>query len=472
MGQSVIPSNLRILEKLLRKYPDIPPEVVIKQDLLRLGQGFSDHALAAAAGADKKPYDLFSHDLVPMSDMQQQEYSKVPHYFIIRGGPYKLRPVMVVTAIAGDSPYLIDVIDGRLKLRLDGVAIADVGYRAPFRYYSSSFPDGVRYEDVIARGNHIIPFHFCQYWSASEECKFCDINENARQAKQLKADAMKAPVVPVERVATVANEVAKEVWERDGYPAPINFMISGGTITGRLHGLKEDEFYLRYVEAVKEGGPRRYVTLATNAADKVTLNEYHRRGVDSYYPNLEIWDKRLFEWICPGKANRVGWEEWVKRMLEAVDIFGEGNVRPALVCGVEMAQPHGFKTINEAVKSNTEGFRFLMAHGLNPNLHVWLREPNSYLQKKHNQPPVPAEYYLQLVRNYYENWIRYEVPWPRRISASPELRIMAFLNHIGDDYVLLTEQQDYENRALRALEKAGAIWCYDSKETPVQSAIV
>ncbi|MBI4330993.1 MAG: hypothetical protein HY673_06915 [Chloroflexi bacterium] len=458
LTQTTMLSRLRLIEDLFHKYPEVPQELVIKQDVLSLGQQFSDRALAAAAGADKKVYELFSSDLVPMSAMSRQEYSKVPRYFYIKGGPYNLRPVGLRTGIATDSPYLIDVIDGRLKLLLDGAAIADVGYPSPLKYCSKSFPDGSSYQDIIANGSHVTVFHSCQFWGVREECKFCDINENARQVKKFKPSTLAAPVKTVEQVAIVANEIAKEVLETEGYPAPICFGVTGGAITTQVHGLGEDEFYLRYVEAIKEGGPRRYVRLAMGAKDKTALKEYHRRGVDLYTCNLEVWDKRLFQWICPGKSQRVGWEEWVKRLVDAVDVFGERHVLPTFVCGIEMARPYGFKTIDEAVRSTTEGIRFLMSNGVMPRFNQWIREPGAYLQKKYNQPPVPPEFYLHLMRNYYENWKRYDLPLPSLMYASPEERVIGSGRGFDDDYLLIMEQKDYESRALRSLEKVGTIW--------------
>ena len=38
-----------------------------------------------------------------------------------------------------------------------------------------------------------------------------------------------------------------------------------------------------------------------------------------------------------------------------------GKVQPSFVSGVEMARPHGFKTVDEAVKSTTSGFEYLMS---------------------------------------------------------------------------------------------------------------
>ncbi|MBI4331470.1 MAG: hypothetical protein HY673_09340 [Chloroflexi bacterium] len=455
-------SSLKTIEALMRKYPDVPPVLVIKQDLLRLGVWYSDQALATAqAVAEKKSYLKFSQDQVPMSAMPGREYMKAPGNYFIKGGPYKLCPVRVYTTLAPNSPYRIDVIDGHLKLLLEGVPIADVGFRPAMKYGNKTFPDGTLYRDIISGGSTIVPFSYCQFWGAKEECKFCDINENARQVRQFKADTLRGPVKSVEQVVEVANEIAREVHERDGFISPITFSISSGTITNQLNGLTEDEFYLRYVEALKAGGPRRYVRLAVSAKDRADCKEYHNRGVDIPHFNLEVWDKRIFEWICPGKAQRVGWDQWVKRLVDAVDIFGDGSVVSTMVCGIEMAQPYGFKTVAEAVKSATEGVGFLVSHGVHPRFTPWMREPGSYLVKNYTQPSVPADFYLQLTLNCYENLKRYRLQIPPRAVMYGEQQVMGGNPfNIHEDFVPIMEQKDYENRALKGLEAAGIVWDY------------
>ena len=44
----------------------------------------------------------------------------------------------------------------------------------------------------------------------------------------------------------------------------------------------------------------------------------------------------------------VGWDNWVRWMCEAVEVFGNGSVQPSFVSGVEMARPHGFESVAEA----------------------------------------------------------------------------------------------------------------------------
>jgi hypothetical protein len=62
-------------------------------------------------------------------------------------------------------------------------------------------------------------------------------------------------------------------------------------------------------------------------------------------------------------------------MVDALDIFGETNVRLNFVSCVEMAKPYGFATVKETVKSTTEGFDFIMRHGIFPRPNQWRREP-------------------------------------------------------------------------------------------------
>ena len=441
MAQLLVDDKPRteFLEDYFRKYPETPKEIVIKADLLGMGHWFTDAALQATEGCSVKTYRLFSYDLMTMSDMKRKESRKAPEHFTILGGMYGLRPVNVQTTIADTSPYLIDVVDGRLVLTTGGKVICEVRYELAPRYYEKSFPDGTRYQEVVAYGSFITVFRTCQYWGPKEECRFCDINENARQMKQSKDFSLSAPVKRVDQVAEVVNEIGREVLELEGYAAPLSFVITGGTITNTLHGKTENEFYGEYVEAVKWGGPRRCVHLQTNAKPKEEIRWFKSMGLDDHNANMEVWDRRLFEWINPGKARRVGWDNWVKWMCDSVDVMGDGNVTPNFVCGLEMAQPYGFKTVKEAVASTTEGLEVMMSHGVMPRFNQWRREPNSNLAKESEQPPIPIDFYIQLMRNRYEIWKKYDLPIPKRGHLLKELRHLGAGHGTYNDYIYLME---------------------------------
>ncbi|HEY7067068.1 MAG TPA: radical SAM protein [Chloroflexota bacterium] len=441
MAQAVVGGRPRteVLEAYFQKYPETPREIILKSDLLGLGHWFTDAALAATEGCSVKTYRLFSYDLMTMSDMRRKESRKVPEHFTILGGMYGLRPVCVQTTIADTSPYVIDVVDGRLVLTTGGQVICEVRYELAPKYYAKSFPDGTRYHEVIAFGSFITAFRNCQYWGPKEECRFCDINENARQMKQSQDFTLTAPVKPVAQVAEVASEIGREALEEAGFQAPTSFLITGGTILSKLHGKTENDFYGEYVEAVKWRGPRRYVTLQTNAKPKDEIKWFRAAGLDDHNANMEVWDRRLFEWINPGKTRRVGWDNWVRWMCDSVDVLGEGNVTPNFVCGIEMARPYGFTTVAAAVASTTEGLETLMSHGVMPRFNQWRREPRSNLAREHEQPPIPLDFYVQLMRNRYEIWKKYQLPVPRRAHLLPELRHMGAGHGTYNDYIFLME---------------------------------
>src|SRR5262245_36345237 len=146
-------SDTEILESYFEKYPDVPKETILKQHLLSLGHWFSDAALQATAGALVKSYRLFSYDLVPMSELKRGEHRRVPEHFFILNGPYGMRPVSIQTSLSPYSPYLIEVVDGRLVLTTEGRVLAEVRYPKTPDYYSKSLPDGTPYHEKIGRAS-------------------------------------------------------------------------------------------------------------------------------------------------------------------------------------------------------------------------------------------------------------------------------------------------------------------------------
>ncbi|HLU99761.1 MAG TPA: radical SAM protein, partial [Acidobacteriota bacterium] len=74
------------VEKLKAEFPDLPPEAIFKEDMLRGGIAFSEDALRVASGFKPKAYFIFSFDLVPISEMKQSENFRVPEEIALSGG--------------------------------------------------------------------------------------------------------------------------------------------------------------------------------------------------------------------------------------------------------------------------------------------------------------------------------------------------------------------------------------------------
>ncbi|MDP2953669.1 MAG: hypothetical protein Q8O76_10175, partial [Chloroflexota bacterium] len=369
-------------------------------------------------GAEPDSRWLFSYDLVKMEDADKEIANKSPSGMTFKGGIYKLRPTDVRISLNPDAPYVVDNLEGKPVLRAGGAVIADVEFGPIPPHYGKFTADGTPYPAVarIATDSLFVTlFRFCQFWGQNEECKFCDINENARQLKKTKSSTFAGPVKNVEHVAEVLDYLFHVPLPPEWRPR--FYTLSGGAILNTLHGLKEDDFYMSYVEAVKERiGNRWPLKLQTGPKDKATFKRYKAAGVDVHDANMEVWDKRLFEWICPGKAKKVGWEEWVKKTVDSVDVFGEGNVTPNLVCGVEMAEPYGFKDVDEAVKSTSEGLEFYMSHGVMPRMNHWCREGGSALA---GSKTPPLDFYLKIHRARFEIWSKYRLPAVQRVQVGP-----------------------------------------------------
>jgi len=397
------------------KYPDVPKEVILKEDIMRLGLSFTEAALKAAEGFREKVYFQFAWDRAPVEGMEKQENVRVPNDIRFMGGPYGLQPFLTRVPINPKSKYLIDALDGKVSLFENGVAIADVYYPPRPKYYDMAFDDGTLYRDVAPISNggatlFIQVYPGCQFWGRKEECQFCDINENARQRKKFgytQTGTAKVAYV-AEAVAAAVNEAKEVSAESWGFHRLDGYHISGGTILKTIGGLGEIEFYSRYVRAIKDKvGNRWPCLLQIGALEEDDYKRLRDAGVDAVHCNPEVWGKDLFEIVCPGKSKYVGWDEWIKRVVKSVDVFGEGNVNPNFVAGVEMAQPFGFKDVDEAVKSTSEGFGYLMTHGVVCRYNSWCVEPLSALG---GQDPPPLDYYVKISKAWYELWKKYDLP--------------------------------------------------------------
>lgn len=409
------------LERMFDKYPDVPREVAVKEDFLTQGLKFTEAALRTVESGGWKGYYLFSFDRTKISDMKHKEAFRVPEEFRAWGGPYQLRPIVFAIRINENSPYTVDVVDNQLKILFEGgrPVVDNVEFRPRPKYYEMSFEDGTPYYFIANLTawrtiTFCAPLRICQYWGDGEECKFCDINENVRQ--QQKAGRKFPAAKSVEQVVTVIEALVEEKRNtRVGEDFPLQkFTFSGGTVNKGLQGMTDEEFYLQYIKAViGKIGSRWSIVLQTAAKDKEGYKRLRDAGVDCVLANIEVWDKRLFSIICPGKDRFVGRDEWIRRVIESVDVFGEGHVQPGFVSGCELAQPFGFKDIDSALKSMEEGIDYLMSHGVLPRMIDWCVEPLSALA---GQSPPPLEYHVRLDKIWYDLWKKHGLPAPEGLT--------------------------------------------------------
>jgi hypothetical protein len=399
---------LDVIEGLARRYPDVPVEAIFKEDLLRRGMAWSPEALEVAADCKRKAYFICSFDMIPISGMQQSEHARAPEEVRLAGGAYDFKPVVVSVRLNPASPYRVVSDEGSLLLTLDGRPVAPVELQPNPAYYAHTLSSGKPVSDIaptIEWGYllYLAVFRLCQYFGAKEECQFCDINENYRQQKE--TGRSYTAVKSVSEVLEALEVIAAGDSDSKAYT------VTGGSITSRLDGKSELEFYMSYPEAIEKRFPGRWISkVVVQALPKDEVRRLRNAGVQVYHPNYEVWDKKLFEVLCAGKARYVGREEWIRRILDAATIFEPAQVIPNFVAGVEMAPPAGFAGVDEAIASTGEGLDFFMSHGICPRFTTWCPEPLSVVGK--DQVGAPLEYHVRLLRTYRDTHAKYRLPVP------------------------------------------------------------
>ncbi|MGK5642352.1 radical SAM protein [Streptomyces sp. URMC 126] len=395
-------SRTEEVEDLMGRFPGVPREAVIKEDLLRGGVAFDESALTGEEGGDVKPksYFIFSFDHRTLPELGAAALRRPPEEIVLTGGPYGLRRTVVSVRVNPQSPYRVGATpDGALGLMLDGRHIADVGLPPMPDYYRHTLANGKSVMEVaptIQWGYliYLTVFRVCQYFGAKEECQYCDINHNWRQHK-----AAGRPYTGVKSVEEVL-EALEIIDKHDTAGASRAYTLTGGSITSRVDGLTEADFYGRYAQAIEERFPGRWTgKVVAQALPKADVQRFHDYGIRIYHPNYEVWDRRLFELYCPGKERYVGRDEWHRRILDSAEVFGPRNVIPNFVAGVEMAAPAGFTTVDEAVASTAEGLRFFMSRGITPRFTTWCPEPTTPLGRA-NPEGAPLEYHIRLLQTY------------------------------------------------------------------------
>src|SRR5436190_20903901 len=281
-----------LLESLIERFPNVPPEAVLKEDLLRTGMAFDSSALSDNLEGEIKPksYFIFSFDQKPLTELGEAALRRPPEEVALTGGPYGLRRTIVSVRVNPGSPYRVTRNEGGLRLSLDAREIADVALPPMPEYYRHALENGktvMETAPTIQWGYliYLTVLRLCQYFGAHEECKFCDINHNWRQHRT--AGRPYTGVKPVEDVLEALTLIDRYDTER----VSTAYTLTGGSVTSTVDGLAEADFYGRYAEAIEARFPGRWIgKVVAQALPKADVQRYKDYGITIYHPNYEVWD--------------------------------------------------------------------------------------------------------------------------------------------------------------------------------------
>lgn len=372
------------LEQLRSKYPDFSPFVLLKLSMIRYGARLTDAALDRV----QDPYYSFGAvEPFGIDFVGRTEKRAMP-------GPILLRDSSNVYINYGENysdPYDVDWDEdaGVFFLKEGDRIIETVDFVPRPAFFGKKTSRGTPMEalaDVRAQLLILTAFQRCRFWEKGDQCAFCAFFTSGHTMGE----------VDCQDIYEMIHEAIKE----PGRFSEIH--VSGGTdFTGEPPFELEAERYIRVLQAIGRNFKGRFSSqLMCPAYPKHLLKRiYEQTEITSYCPNIEVADETLFRKLCPGKEKWVGYREWIRRTVDAVEIFGKGNVYTQVVTGAELAEPDGFRSMDEALESNLKLCEFFAKNGVNFMSMVWRPHKAARLGF---QPMPPLEYYVRVTKGLYE----------------------------------------------------------------------
>lgn len=222
-------------------------------------------------------------------------------------------------AFTGGSPYTVKR-KGEKYFVTDGKGEVEVKLVERPVFYSRKTSTGVPFSDIAkVHGSYtvITPSPRCDFFDRSVECRYCAGNFDIKGANNR--------VYTVEEVVETVEAVLKERSSDIIY-------LSIGFSQGDDGGI---EFLKPYIQAIKKSFSCLVAVEALPPKDNRWIDETYALGADSVLYNLEIFDKELFEIICPGRASLVGRKRYLEALGYAAKVFPNGTVASHLIVGLE-----------------------------------------------------------------------------------------------------------------------------------------
>jgi len=382
-------------EEVSAKYPEFPRLIMLKTDIHRRGVFYTEKALEAV--------DVTKHQLggTHIFGTRDGKLTQRPEAFILRDGT----SVLSTPTPLEDSPYIVDQIDGKLVLTDEGKILEEVFFWDKPDFYDQKTSSGALMQNIVSarpQRLYLIPNRYCHFWSDDSGCRFCDIVNNLKQQK--------------DEIDMQSKIKAKDVCEtiKEALKEPGRFtaicITSGSDFHGKDPFDKEVDYYIEILQAIGENfATKKFPSqLICSALTKEQLQRlYDETGITSVTMDIEVLDERLFGEICPGKAKWVGYDEWKKRLVDAVEIFGRGRVNTGIVSGVELAKPYGFTSEEEALAATLAEAEDLASKGVSTVNMVWVPRPNTHLAGQKN---ASLEYYVRLSLGLQALRRKYDLP--------------------------------------------------------------
>jgi len=282
-----------------------------------------------------------------------------------------------------DSPYRLEKSEGRVTIT-DGTGEVVVDLPPLPEFYRGATTTGIPFNRIgVVHGGHvaITPSKRCDFFQSDSACRYCTGNFDSYGEK--------AASYSVDEVLETIEAARREGKARIVY-------IDIGFSQDADGGIN---FLRPYIEGIKRNFKSLVVVESIPPGENRWIDEAYAAGVDSLVYNLEIFDRELFELICPGRSKLVGRERYTDALRYATTIFPSGTVASHLIVGLE---PPG---------STIQGIDFLTGLGVIPILPIYRPSPGGTLRIEPLTTEIIAPVYAHLYRAIKErginmNWVK------------------------------------------------------------------
>lgn len=265
------------------------------------------------------------------------------------------------------SNYRIEYENSKFYLLYKGQQVFEVEFLKRPKYYKLKTSDGMDMSHVATyntEGTIFVAYsNECALKDKGQDCKFCNINATKDSYGEAEGILWKYPKQIGETAAAAYKDGAKHI------------TISGGFVPER----REVDYYIDVAESIKEyTGLQDFNGTGVIGAplDLDVIDKYKEAGYRTIAMNIEIWDKNIYNSICPGKRDICGgWDHWVKSLEYSAKVFGYGRVRSNIVGGLEPK------------KSTLEGVEYLASRGVICSVGAWCPNPGSELEGHRTPEP-------------------------------------------------------------------------------------
>ena len=309
--------------------------------------------------------------------------AKIPAEIMLPG------EIVVATHIRPNSHLCLEVKNNKPIMIENGNKISDVDFIDRPKIWSKTTKSGINMKKIANfYGRDCLNFNIysgCEFWDKGLPCKFCSV----------KPTQLRYGEVEIKKTVKDISEVAKLAFKIED---KINFVIvTGGSY---LDGDREINEVIPVLNEIRGAIPESWKgiirgNVALMAPQNIEkIDELMATGIEHPSFNLEVWGRRYFNYMCPGKARYRGLDHILETYKYGVEKYGRGKFWVNFVGGLNSL---------DALKN---GFSYVAKLGVVPGANIFHPDVGSILGKKRKSPS--PEYIVQLFRHAAKLYHKYD----------------------------------------------------------------